>query len=299
MISGFAFSGVQAHATPLPCIPPLTPYNARAPTSGRRCGFGDRRTMRTLFALLVCAAAFRASPARADARSVHVFVALADNKHQGIVPVPAKLGNGDDPRNNLYWGALYGVKTYLRKSRDWTLLSTTSRPTKPVLERCVFQHKNKDVFLVADAYRGAEIRQAVADFLSAAGGKGPAVVRVSGRRIKTHGAADLVAYVGHNGLMDFTIQQAAAQAKGRGRDAIVLACKSKPYFGPRLSRLKARAVLLTTGLMAPEAYTLEAALDGWIAGASPNEIRDKAARAYHKYQKCGLRAARRLFVSEE
>ena len=39
-------------------------------------------------------------------RIVHVFVALADNVNQGIVPVPAKLGNGEDPVHNLYWGPL-------------------------------------------------------------------------------------------------------------------------------------------------------------------------------------------------
>lgn len=39
-------------------------------------------------------------------RIIHVFVALADNVNQGIVPVPAKLGNGEDPVHNLYWGPL-------------------------------------------------------------------------------------------------------------------------------------------------------------------------------------------------
>jgi hypothetical protein len=47
-------------------------------------------------------------------RVVHAFVALCDNKHQGIVPVPAILGNDDDPKNNLYWGAMYGVKTFFK-----------------------------------------------------------------------------------------------------------------------------------------------------------------------------------------
>jgi len=56
-------------------------------------------------------------------------------------------------------------------------------------------------------------------------------------------------------------------------------------------------VLWTTGLMAPEAYTLKSALDGWIAGESNQQIRDRAARAYDKYQKCGLRAAYRLFAT--
>src|SRR5687768_2778496 len=46
---------------------------------------------------------------RNSSRVVHVFVALCDNEYQGIVPVPARIGNGDDPDNNLYWGAAYGV----------------------------------------------------------------------------------------------------------------------------------------------------------------------------------------------
>jgi hypothetical protein len=50
--------------------------------------------------------------------------------------------------------------------------------------------------------------------------------------------------------------------------------------------------------MAPEAYTLEAALSGWLNHESPKQIRDRAARAYHTFQKCGLTAAQRLFRAE-
>jgi len=49
--------------------------------------------------------------------------------------------------------------------------------------------------------------------------------------------------------------------------------------------------------MAPEAYTLKAALDAWIAGEPDSAIRDSAAAAYAQYQRCSLAAARRLFVS--
>jgi hypothetical protein len=52
-------------------------------------------------------------------RVVHVFVALADNEHQGIVPVPAFLGNGDDPGRNLYWGAAFGVRTFFKNAPEW------------------------------------------------------------------------------------------------------------------------------------------------------------------------------------
>ena len=40
---------------------------------------------------------------------IPVFVALADNVNQGIVPVSATLGNGDNPQTNLYWGAAFRI----------------------------------------------------------------------------------------------------------------------------------------------------------------------------------------------
>jgi len=49
--------------------------------------------------------------------------------------------------------------------------------------------------------------------------------------------------------------------------------------------------------MAPEAYTLKSALDGWIAGESDEQIRERAATAYDQYQKCGMKAARRLMAT--
>jgi hypothetical protein len=49
--------------------------------------------------------------------------------------------------------------------------------------------------------------------------------------------------------------------------------------------------------MAPEAYTLKSALDGWILGESNENIRDRAAAAYDKYQKCGFKAARNLMAT--
>lgn len=255
--------------------------------------------MKPLRSLFACAFVFIAVAAHSGTRCIHVFTSLADNRHQGIVPVPEKLGNGDDPDNNLYWGALYGVRTYFRKSPDWEVLATSSNPTAGVLERCVFKHKTADVLLVADAYKGSEIKRAVSDFLIAAGGGNAGELQLSGKEAGTYGGADIVVYVGHNGLMDFAIQQDAIQHQQSGRAAIVLACQSKQYFLPWLTRLKARPVLLTTGLMAPEAYSLKAALDAWISGSTGEQVKEAAAAAYNKYQKCGIRGARGLFYSED
>ncbi len=70
-----------------------------------------RRAAAVLFAMAGHAAgAGPSQPPATPPRTIHVIVALRDNASQGIVPVPAALGNGDDPARNLYWGARYGVR---------------------------------------------------------------------------------------------------------------------------------------------------------------------------------------------
>ncbi len=234
-------------------------------------------------------------------RTVHVFVALADNEHQGIVPVPAKLGNGEDAERNLYWGSAYGVKTFFSRSAEWQRLNCGKGPKAEVLERCIFKYRTANVYLVADAYRGMEIKQAVLDFFDSAAGDGSVTLNLEGasgtQALPVYGGANLVAYIGHDGLMDFQLSKLPSKKNDARRDAIVLACASKQFFREGVRASGAYPLVWTTGLMAPEAYTLKSALDGWIAGENNAQIRDRAAAAYDKYQKCGLRAAQRLLVS--
>ncbi|HWZ81051.1 MAG TPA: hypothetical protein VNW47_00420 [Terriglobales bacterium] len=233
-------------------------------------------------------------------RVVHVFVALADNEHQGIVPVPPRLGNGLDAAHNLYWGAGAGVKTFFGRSSDWKSVACWEKPKVNLLERCVFKHRMADVYLVADAYRGDEIRAAIIDFLDAAAGASPEPIVLSSSpavTLSARGGSNLVAYVGHDGLMDFKLPLIPRKKNEIHRDAIILACASKQYFAEVLRASGAHPLLWTTNLMAPEAYTLKAALDGWIEGESDEQVHERAAAAYDKYQKCGIRGARRLFAT--
>ena len=168
------------------------------------------------------------------------------------------------------------------------------------MERCVFKHRTANVYLVADAYQGNKIRQAIVDFLeAAAGGDAESVQIKDGKQsllLKIRGAADLVAYAGHDGLMDFQLTT-LPQGKSGNRQTIILACISKSYFSAPLRATGATPLVWTTGLMAPEAYTLKSAIDGWILHESNDQIRERAAVAYDKYQRCGLRGARRLLVT--
>lgn len=192
-----------------------------------------RRTfLFTALVLLACTAPPAKAAPQGEIRVVHVFVALADNQYQGIVPVPAKLGDGDAPWTNLYWGAAYGVKSYFRSSTDWEMVSDGAGPSEAVLERCVFRHRGNSVYLVADAYRGREIRQAIIDFLSAAAGRNVQAIVVNEKsgdvQLGVYGGADLIAYVGDDAFMDFQVDPVVGGTSGNSRAAVILACASKP-----------------------------------------------------------------------
>ena len=212
-----------------------------------------------------------AVPAFAEPLIVHVTVALCDNASQGIVPVPAAIGNGDDPRTNLYWGASLGVKSWLKREK-WQVQTVPAQA--PILERIIAKKTidGRDVILTADAWQGKRIREAITSFIEQANGIGP--------------KADVVAYIGHDGLMEFEVKP---RTGGKPVKAIVLACASRQYFGRHIPD----QLLMTNGLMAPEAYTLTAALEAWIKGTN---VPEAAAQAYNRFQKCGIRGARNLFA---
>ncbi len=234
----------------------------------------------------------------AQTSTIHVYVALCDNINQGIVPVPASLGNGQDPKSNLYWGAAYGVKSYFKfKTKDWELVETLKSDDKNVLERLLFKHRTKDAYMLADAYDGAKIQDCIEDFLKASNGQREQRIAQGDLELSFGGAADLVSYIGHDGLMEFSVDIAYKEDVSKPKDAILLACYSKEFFKEELKKAKASPLLWTTHLMAPEAYTLKAALDGWLLRETPAEIEERAAQAYNKYQKCGIRGARNLFAS--
>lgn len=234
--------------------------------------------MRFLLLLFLSSVSTLAEPAR-----IHVFIALADNKSQGILPVPAKIGNGNDAAHNLYWGCSDALKPVLIASKSWKLKRTDASPTADILERAVFLHESGEWELTADAYRGTAIAQCTSDFFAALTNSEPLA------------KFPLVAYLGHNGLMDFKLPAAAIAKAGPGREAIILCCQSQQYFTPHLQMANAKPLLTTTQLMYPGGFILRAALDGWMARESTEKIRLRAATAYASNQKISIKSAARIF----
>lgn len=254
------------------------------------------RIVFTFLLIVVAGAAF----AQSSPRIIHVYVALCDNDSQGIVPVPKKIGNGDDPDNNLYWGCGYGVRHFFKVSAEWQMISKSRKPRTHILERCVYKHKRENAYLVADAYRGARIKDCTIDFFSSASGNSTdtAIVMVNRKQQQLDlKKASLVCYVGHDGLMDFSLDSYPSKKGTDKKDVMILACASKSYFTSGIKAVGANPLLWTTGLMAPEAYTLKAAIEGWLLNETGVQIRERAAQAYHQYQKCGIKAARGLFAT--
>lgn len=233
-------------------------------------------------------------------KTIHVYVALCDNKYQGIVPVPERIGNGQNPNTNLYWGCGYGVRSFFKlKTKDWNLVKTYKSNNPKILERVLFKHVKKDVYLLADAYDGKHIKTCTEDFLKASNKQNPLNLMYDSLSIEFGGKADLVSYVGHDGLMEFDVDLNfnKIDSSKKKTDVIILACYSKNYFKSHILKAGANPILWTTHLMAPEAYTLKSAIDGWLLNETGKQIDERAAQTYHKYQKCGIKGARNLFTT--
>ena len=232
-----------------------------------------------------------------ESKMIHVFVALCDNENQGIVPVSKTLGDGQNPNTNLYWGAMYGVKSYFNRiAPNWQLVETYSKDSL-VLEAVMFKHKTKDVYMFAEAYDGAHIKQCIIDFLQATKGMFKKQIINDSDTLDFGGEADLVSFIGHDGLMDFILPVDSSANQGDEKEAIILACYSKMYFKEHLKESNAQPLLWSTHLMAPVAYVLEAAITAWLSDKTDAEVREAAAQAYNKYQRCGINGARNLLVT--
>lgn len=229
---------------------------------------------------------------------IHAFVALCDNASQGIAPVPAKIGNGDDPDHNLYWGCDDGLRSVFSKSKAWQKLPAPAAGTDPdgdgpILQRLVFRHRATGAILVGDAYRGREIKTCLTHYFAALAGHHPVKIKTDQAEYDAGGAAQLIAYIGHNGLMEFNVEVPVPTpaVKASPRTTIALCCISQHYFRPGLQTAGARPLILTRQLMYPAAQLLHEGTAGWLSGSDAATCTARAAAAYATNQKISRKAA--------
>lgn len=223
-------------------------------------------------------------PAMAE-RKIEVLVCLCDNDHQAIAKVGRAIGNGLDPAGNLYWGCSDGMSTYFKRSSKWKLVKTDKPEESPILETLTFKHHSGKATLTAHAYRGDKMVKCLEDFLT---------------KTRDAGKNQLIAFIGHNGLMDNTITvPKAASAEDEASECIVLGCITDRYFAAPLKSMNSKPLLMTKSLMYPGSFLLHDSLEIWLKNGTRTQMREAAAKAYAKNQKISVKGARTVFTDLE
>ena len=97
--------------------------------------------------------------------------------------------------------------------------------------------------------------------------------RWENQAIEIGAAADLLLFNGHNGLMDEEVDFLQS-VDGKIRDVSVIGCISYDYFEEPLKMAKGYPLLMTTNLMAPEAYVMESVIETWANLEKEDDIHD-------------------------
>jgi hypothetical protein len=142
-----------------------------------------------------------------------------------------RLGDGDAPATNLYWATSGGFRGWFnRRGSGWTEVYRGGGQGQ-VLEVRVWRRRLApgrafrdrgvkrafDVYVVAHAWRGTAIRDAMDAYVTDIFGDGARAVKLAnGSEIRAGGAAHVIAYVGHNGWMDFPDYDFAAVVREAG-----------------------------------------------------------------------------------
>ena len=171
-----------------------------------------------------------------------IVVALCDSDSQRIAPVSVRNRDGNKPAGNHYWGCFDGFASFSKRSEKWKLIKTEQEVSPGILVRQQFKYASADLLLTASAHRGSAIETCTKNFEAAL----------------AQGNDALVAYLGHNGLMDFKLP-APAKASIRRPAAVVLCCKS--YFRDRIEAAGGHPILLTDQLIYLGSLLLHDALE--------------------------------------
>jgi hypothetical protein len=242
---------------------------------------------------------------------IEVHAPLCDNSI--IACGNPKLGDGDNPATNLYWSTTPGLgEWFARRGSGWKrVLATTDTGDPDVLVLHVYRRvvasseawrrrgapKQVVVELVIHGWRGKAIDRALAAFAQDVSGVGARTVRLpEGGDVAAGGAAQLVAWVGHNRLMDLASFEWPAPGK-LAIGALAIACDTAPYLKRELTAPTRVPLLLTEDLMFANAAPLEAAVLAFATGGGFSQIRTDASVAYAGVQRTTFRHVSGLFTN--
>jgi hypothetical protein len=263
----------------------------------------------------------RADIAAGKSIVIQVHVPLCDNS---IIRCGGRgLGDGASLERNLYWATSEGLAGWMsRRDSGWSLelRATGEAIAEPdVLEVRVWRRVVDTprawrgpgmpatfvARLVGFAWRGTAIDRALSGYLSDLYRDQPRVVRgrdPTGRSVEiaAGGAARVVAWAGHNRLMDVAADWAAlarTEEKGFRKGAVAIACYSADYLRPALPGPTRVPLLMTASFVMASSASLERAVMAFLAGGDFGAIRTAGAVGYAQGQQRPVPEVRRAFTN--
>jgi hypothetical protein len=246
---------------------------------------------------------------------VMAHVPLCDNR---ILRCGSKrMGDGDTPSTNLYWNTDEGFLGWFgRKGSGWRAVAIrdTGAPAD-VLDVRVWHRRfapaaawrargvadRFDVYIVVYAWRGIAIDQALAAYLDDVYGDAPRTITLAdGTELHAGGASAIVAWVGHNRLMD--VEQPdwaarAAHASTAPKGVIAEACQTAPYMAADVSSPARVPLLMTNDFLFAGAHAFEGVVTAFARGGTLSEIRTLATAQYAQGEGETVRHVGRVFTN--
>ena len=209
----------------------------------------------------------------------------------------AKLGDGDSLEGNLLWTTTPGFGAWFtRRGNGWKRVAKHRETGDPnVLAIDVYRRKvstpaawrkrgvpaSFELDLVIHAWRGKAIDTALAAYAKdVSGGAAREVVLDDKSTVRAGGAAQLVAWVGHNRLMDFDTAYAWPTPGAEAKGTIAIACHTAPYMETQMAGATRVPLLMTRDLLFANAAPLEAVVLAFASSYGYAKIRADASTAY-------------------
>lgn len=241
--------------------------------------------------------------------TVTVHVGLFDRDQSG-----GAYADGDDPKTNLYWGALYGIDTHFPNAAKWIRTYRDRGTAHEIVARSVFRKRVSpsehwtrlgvtrpfDVFVLANAWRHDHLVDAMEQPIREAICGDTTTLEIDGRPIEFGGASAIVGYVGQNHMRD-EYWDPLARLDGCRVSRSVGIFYAAPFSAAGLHKPLMETglypVLFTRNQITPEAYIVDGILDALIVGDLGAGFVDSAASQYARYQKgVGIETARSFFI---
>jgi hypothetical protein len=214
----------------------------------------------------------------------------------------SKLGDGNSLDTNLYWATTPGFGAWFRRrgggwkrveslrekatgDDDLLAVDIYHRSMKtPVAWQRRGAPKQFEVYIVVNGWRGTAIDRALATYASEMSGLVPRVYPLPGGiKLNAGGDAHVIAYSGHNRLMDLAAYQWPSPGQ-RAMGFIAVACMTADYMESNVPAPTRVPLLMTRDYLFANAAPVEAVLLTLLRGEGYQAMRVNAAAAYARVQ---------------